>query len=167
MVQRPYANGRRRRRIGKNNIMAETTYESKITASTSNVDSIYKTVSNLSNLDKVKDLIPQDKIQEMEAGEDYIRFKVDGLGQKICIRIVGKEENNYVKFGLEDAPLPAEINFWIQMKAVEDGSSRIKLTLRGDIPMMIKMMFESKLKQGLDQAADMLAQMPFDQWQNK
>lgn len=147
--------------------MAETTYESKITASTSTVDSIYKTVSNLSNLDKVKDLIPQDKIQEMEAGEDYIRFKVDGLGQKICIRIEGKEENNFVKFGLEDAPLPAEINFWIQMKAVEDGSSRIKLTLRGDIPMMIKMMFESKLKQGLDQAADMLAQMPFDQWQNK
>lgn len=142
--------------------MSEKTYESKITSSRSSADSIYRICSNLTNLDKVKDLIPQDKIRDVETEEDYVRFKVDGLGQKVAIRIVAKEENNYIKFGLEDVPIAG--NFWIQMKEVAPGDTRLKLTMKADLPMMLKMMFESKLQNGLDQAADMLAAMPFDQW---
>lgn len=142
--------------------MSESKYESKITSSSCPAAQIYNVLGNLSNLERVRDLIPQDKIQEMEIQPDYVRIKVDGLGQKITIAIVDRIENDTVKFGIEGAPMDA--NFWIQLKEISPTDTRIRLTLKADIPMMFRMMIGSKLQQGLDQAADMLAQFPYNQW---
>lgn len=143
--------------------MSDTKYESKIVSSTASAEQIYRVFSNLKNVERVKDLIPKDKIQEMEISEDQIRIKVDGLGQKITIGIVDRIENDTIKFGLEGIPMDA--NFWVQLKQLSDNDTRIKLTLKADIPMMFKMMIGNKLQQGLDQAAEMLAQFPYAAWQ--
>ncbi|MEE0860829.1 MAG: SRPBCC family protein [Paludibacteraceae bacterium] len=143
--------------------MSDTKYESKIVSSTASAEQIYRVFSNLKNVERVKDLIPKDKIQEMEISENQIRIKVDGLGQKITIGIVDRIENDTIKFGLEGIPMQA--NFWVQLKQLADNDTRIKLTLKADIPMMFKMMIGNKLQQGLDQAADMLAQFPYAAWQ--
>ncbi len=142
--------------------MSESKYESKITSSSCSAAQIYNVLGNLSNLERVRDLIPKDKIQEMEIQPDYVRIKVDGLGQKITIAIVDRIENDTVKFGIEGAPMDA--NFWIQLKEISPTDTRIRLTIKADIPMMFRMMIGSKLQQGLDQAADMLAQFPYSQW---
>ena len=142
--------------------MAEVKYESKITKASANAEDVFAVLSDLSNLEKVRDLIPQDKIKDMEFDRDYARFKVDGLGQKICIRIVEREQCSVVKFGVENIPLQA--NMWIQMKQVDEKDTRLKLTIKADMPIMFKMMLDKKMKEGLDQAADMLAQMPYEQW---
>ncbi|MEE0923506.1 MAG: SRPBCC family protein [Paludibacteraceae bacterium] len=143
--------------------MSDTKYESKIVSSTASAEQIYRVFSNLKNVERVKDLIPKDKIQEMEISEDQIRIKVDGLGQKITSGIVDRIENDTIKFGLEGIPMDA--NFWVQLKQLADNDTRIKLTLKADIPMMFKMMIGNKLQQGLDQAADMLSQFPYAAWQ--
>ena len=143
--------------------MSESKYESKITSAPCSAQQIYRVLSDLSNIDRVKDLIPKDKIQEMEVEPDRIRMKVDGLGQKITIAIVDRIENDTIKFGAEGIPMDA--NFWIQLKEVSPADTRIRLTLKADIPMMFKLMLKNKLQEGLDQAADMLAQFPYAQWQ--
>jgi uncharacterized membrane protein len=143
--------------------MSDTKYESKIVSSTASAEQIYRVFSNLKNVERVKDLIPKDKIQEMEISENQIRIKVDGLGQKITIGIVDRIENDTIKFGLEGIPMDA--NFWVQLKQLSENDTRIKLTLKADIPMMFKMMIGNKLQQGLDQAAEMLAQFPYAAWQ--
>ena len=143
--------------------MSESKYESKITSAPCSAQQIYRVLSDLSNIDRVKDLIPKDKIQEMEVEPDRIRMKVDGLGQKITIAIVDRIENDTIKFGAEGIPMDA--NFWIQLKEVSPTDTRIRLTLKADIPMMFKLMLKNKLQEGLDQAADMLAQFPYAQWQ--
>ena len=102
-------------------------YESHIAKVAADASAIYSVVSDLRNLERVRDLIPQDKVQEFETDVDFIRLKVDGLGQKIIIRIVDRIENDTVKFGIEN--------------------------LAGN-----------KIQEGIDQAADMMAQMPFEQW---
>lgn len=142
--------------------MSESKYESKITSIPAPVEAVYKGLSNFKNLERVRDLIPQDKVQELEIEDDYIRMKVDGLGQKIVIRIVDRIENDTIKFGFENLPL--SLNFWIQLKEVAPEDTRMKLTLKADIPMMFKMMFEKKIQQGIDDAATMIAKMPFKQW---
>lgn len=142
--------------------MSEQKYESKITSSRSSAASIYRVVSDLSNLERVRPLIPEDKVKELEAESDYVRFKVDGLGQKITIRIIDKEENDFVKFGVDNIPM--EAFFWIQMKEVAPGDTRLRLTVKADMPMMLKMLFEKKLTEGLDKGAEMLAEMPFENW---
>ena len=143
--------------------MAESKYESKITSAPCPAAQIYHVLSNMQNLDRVKDLIPKDKIQEMEVEPDRVRLKVDGLGQKITIAIVDRIENDTIKFGAEGIPM--EANFWIQMKELSPTDTRLKLTVKADIPFMFKMMIEKKLQTGLDQAADMLAQFPYQMWQ--
>ena len=131
----------------------------KVSASAAQV---YGVFSNLRNLERVKDLIPKDKVQELEIGEESVRMKVDGLGQKITILIVDKTENEVIKYGAEGIPM--QMNFWIQMKEVAPMDTRIKLTLKADIPMMFKMMLDKKIQQGIDQAATMIAQFPFAAW---
>lgn len=146
-----------------NTIMAETKYESKISSAPCPAAQIYRVLSNLQNIEKVRDLIPQDKVQELEIESDHIRMKVDGLAQKITIAIVDRIENDTLKFGLEGIPMDA--NFWIQLKEVTPTDTRIKLTIKAEIPFMFKFMIEKKLQQGLDQAAEMLAQFPYAVWQ--
>ena len=143
--------------------MSETKYESKITSAPCSAQQIYRVMSNLQNLERVRDLIPKDKIQEMEIEPDRVRIKVDGLAQKSTSAIVDRIENDTVKFGAEGIPMDA--NFWIQLKELAPNDTRIKLTVKADIPMMFKMMIGKKLQDGLDQAADMLAQFPYSQWQ--
>jgi len=142
--------------------MSETKYESKITSSPCSAAQIYSVLSNLQNIERVRQFIPQDKVQEMEIEPDRIRMKVDGLAQKITIAIVDRIENDTIKFGAEGVPM--EANFWIQLKELTPTDTRIKLTVKADIPFMFKMMIGKKLQEGLDQAADMLAQFPYAQW---
>lgn len=142
--------------------MSECKYESAVTKVAASAGQIYAVFSNLKNIERVRDMIPQDKVQELEIGEDYIRMKVDGLGQKITISVVDKTENDVIKYGAEGIPM--QMNFWIQMKEVAPMDTRIKLTLKADIPMMFKLMLDKKIQQGIDQAAAMIAQFPFAQW---
>ena len=142
--------------------MSVSKYESKITSAGCPAEQIYRVLSNMENLERVREMIPQDKIQEMEIYPDRVRMKVDGLGQKITIAIVDRIENDTIKYGAEGIPMQA--NFWIQLKELSPVDTRIKLTVKADIPMMFKFMIEKKLQQGLDQAAEMLAQFPYSQW---
>lgn len=142
--------------------MSVTKYESKISSAPCSAQQIYRVLSDMRSLERVRDLIPQDKVQEMNIEPDRVRMKVDGLAQKITIAIVDRIENDTIKFGLEGIPMDG--NFWIQLKEVSPTDTRIKLTVKADIPFMFKFMIEKKLQTGLDQAADMLAQFPYAQW---
>lgn len=142
--------------------MSEQKYESKIQSIPAPVEKVYPVLSNLMNLERVRELIPPDKVQEMEISEDSVKFKVDGLAQKVTIRIVDKIENDTIKFGLDNMPMAA--NFWIQLKEVTPSDTRVKLTVKADIPVFFRMMIEKKLQQGIDDAAVMLTQFPYTQW---
>ena len=143
--------------------MSQSKYESKITSAPCSAAQIYRVLSDMKNLERVREYIPKDKVQEMDIEPDRVRIKVDGLAQKITIAIVDRIENDTIKFGAEGIPMDA--NFWIQMKEVSPTDTRLKLTVKADIPFMFKMMLEKKLQTGLDQAADMLAKFPYAMWQ--
>lgn len=140
--------------------MADIKYESKIGQIAANDTTVFAVLSNLENINRFRDAIPQDKIKDMEVTSDCIRFKVEGLAQKIAIAIVEKEEYKTIKFGAENLPIP--FNVWIQLKQVAEQDTRIRITIKTDMPMMFKMMFDKKLQQGLDQAIDMLCQIPYN-----
>ncbi len=142
--------------------MAEARYESKIGQVAAGDKAIFDVLSNLENLNKVRDLIPEDKVQELEISPDCIRVKVGGLAQKIAIRIVEKEEYKTIKFGADNIPMA--VNVWIQLKQMAENDTRMRITLKADIPMMFRMMLDKKMQQGLDQAVDMLCRLPYNNW---
>lgn len=142
--------------------MSEQKYESKIESIPAPVAQVYPVLSNLSNLERVRDMIPQDRVKELDITPDAVKMKVDGLGQKLTLRIVDRIENDTVKFGLDN--LPMDMNCWIQLKEVAPNDTRVKITVKADIPMMFRLMLDKKIQQGLDDAARMLTQFPYSQW---
>jgi hypothetical protein len=142
--------------------MSVSKYESKVCSIPCDAHTVYSVLSRLDSLERVRDLIPQDKVRELEIMPDCIRMKVDGLGQKICIRIVDRKEDDTIKFGIENIPM--DMNFWIQLKQVAPCDTRVRLTLHADMPMMFRMMLGSKIQKGLDDGAQMLTQFPYELW---
>jgi carbon monoxide dehydrogenase subunit G len=140
--------------------MAEIKYESKIGQIAANDQKIFAVLSNLENLNIFRELIPEDKVKELEITPDRIRMKIEGLAQKIAIAVVEKEEFKTIKFGAESLPIP--FNVWIQLKHMDEQDTRIRITVKTDLPIMFKMMFDKKMQQGLDQAIDLLCQIPYN-----
>ena len=140
--------------------MAEIKYESKIGQVNASTSSVYAVLTNLENLQRFKEVIPQDKIKELEINKDSIRFKVEGLGLKITIKIVEKEENKLIKYGAENIPIP--LNAWIQLKEVDAHDTRMRITIKTDVPMMLRMMLNAKMQTSLDQAIDMLCSIKYE-----
>ena len=60
-----------------------------------NDERIFTMLSDLSNLERIKDRIPQDKIKNFEFDSDTCSFAVDPVG-KITFQIVEREPNNQV-----------------------------------------------------------------------
>jgi carbon monoxide dehydrogenase subunit G len=140
--------------------MADIKYESKIGQIAASQEKVFSVLSNLENIRHFLDVIPQDKVKDIEISSDRIRFKVEALAQKITIAILEKEEYKTIKFGAENMPIP--FNVWIQLKQVAEMDTRIRITIKTDLPVMFKMMFDKKIQQGLDQAIDMLSQVPYN-----
>ena len=116
-------------------------------------EKVYETLSNLQNLERVKDRLPGDKMQNLVFDNDSISIEVPPVG-KVAMRIVEREEPQTIKFGSVDSPVP--FHFWIQLLPVTDESCKMKLTLKADINPFIKMMVEKPLREGIEKMADVL-----------
>jgi hypothetical protein len=132
-----------------------TTYESDIKTISSNEEVVFGILSDLNNLKKIQEQNPPtDKVKDLEFDTDSCRFVVEGFG-KIGFKIIEREPNKTIKFESENAPV--KVNVWIQLKQIEESKTAMKLTVKADLPAMIKMMVDKKLKEGVNMVADLLA----------
>lgn len=133
-----------------------TTYESDIKTISSNEEVVFGILSDLNNLKKLQDNPAlTDKVKDLHFDTDSCSFSVDPVG-KVGFRIIEREPFKTIKFASEHAPV--SVNVWIQLKQVAENDTKMKLTLKADLPMMIKMMVDKKLKEGINTIADMIAQ---------
>lgn len=135
-----------------------TKFESSIKQIPYPVEDVYRNISDLSNLERVRDRIPQDKLQDFQFDSDSVQVSVSPVGT-IKLRICEREDNKCVKFETEQSPLP--FNLWIQVLPVDSSSSKMKVTVKADIPFMLKGMVSGPLQDGVDKIADALSQIPF------
>jgi carbon monoxide dehydrogenase subunit G len=90
---------------------------------------------------------------------DSCRFQISGMGLAE-IRIIEREPAKTIKIS-SSGSLPVNIVFWIQLLPVDAYETKLRLTLDADMSMMIKMMVNKKLEEGINQMADMLAALPY------
>jgi hypothetical protein len=131
-----------------------TTYESDIKTISSNEEVVFGILTDLNNLKKlqeIKDLTG--KVNDLQFDSDSCSFYVEGFG-KLGFRIIEREPFKTVKFESENAPF--QVNVWVQLNQVAENETAIKLTLNADLPMMIKLMVDKKLKEGINMVADLL-----------
>ena len=135
-----------------------TKFESNVKQILYPVEDVYRNISDLSNLERVRDRIPQDKLQDFQFDSDSVQVSVSPVGT-IKLRICEREENKCVKFETEQSPLA--FNLWIQVLPVDSTSSKMKVTVKADIPFMLKGMVSGPLQDGVEKIADALSQIPF------
>jgi hypothetical protein len=136
-----------------------TKFESSIKPIPYPVENVYRNISDLSNLERVRDRIPEDKLEDFQFDSDSVQVSVSPVGV-IKLRIIEREENRCVKFETEQSPLP--FNLWIQVLPVSATESKMKVTVKADIPFMLKGMVAGPLQDGVEKIADALAQIPYE-----
>lgn len=120
---------------------------------------VYKNLSDLSNLDRIREKIPQDKLQDLSFDSDHIAIKVPMAGE-IKMHIVEREEPKNIKFETEESPIP--FTFWIQILPVDEFTCKMKLTIKAELNPFIKGMVQKPLKEGLEKMADVLQMIKYE-----
>ena len=135
-----------------------TTFESSIKVIPFSQEAVYSKISDLNNLEQVKDRIPQDKIQNFEFDTDSINFTVSPMGN-VCLRIIEREPCKLVKVETANSPLP--FNLWIQLVATDESQCKMKITVKAELNPFIKGMVSKPLQEGLEKMAEVIAQIPY------
>jgi len=135
-----------------------TKFESSVKQIAYPVEDVYRNISDLSNLERVRDRVPADKLDSFKFDSNSVEVSVPPVGT-IKLRIIEREENKCVKFETEQSPMP--FNLWIQMLPVSETESKMKVTVKADIPFMLKGMVSGPLQDGVEKIADALSQIPF------
>lgn len=122
-------------------------------------DAVYAKLSDLGNIDKVKDLLPKDKVESLSFDKDSVSISVAPVGN-ITLKVIERDEPKCVK--LESVNSPVAFNLWIQIVAVTDTSCKIRLTIMAELNMFIKGMVSKPLQEGLNKAVDVLAAIKYE-----
>ena len=135
-----------------------TKFESSIREIQAPQQKVYDLLSNLENLEKVRDRVPEDKLKDFSFDHDSLSVNVPPVGS-ISMRIVEREEPKTIKFETEQSPVP--FNFWIQLLPVTDDSCKMKLTIKAELNPFIKTMVQKPLQEGLEKIADALQMIDY------
>ena len=135
-----------------------TKFESSVKQIPYPVEDVYRNISDLSNLERIRDRVPEDKLNSFSFDSDSVSVNVTPVGD-LKLRIIEREENKCVKFETEQSPLP--FNLWIQVLPVSDTESKMKVTVKADIPFMLMGMVSGPLQDGVEKIADALSQIPY------
>ena len=116
---------------------------------------VFAMLSDLSNLQRVRNSIPEDSIKAFSFTDDHCSFEVSPIG-KIEFRIVDREPNKTIKFETTQSPVPLQL--WIQLKQVA-----MKLTVRADLNPFLKPMVSKPMQEAVEKISEILARLPYEE----
>lgn len=135
-----------------------TKFESSVKHVQASQEAVYAKLSDLSNLEHLKDRIPADKVNNLSFDSDSLSFEVSPVGI-ITLEIVEREPCKCIKFGTTVSPLP--FNLWIQIVPVTETECKMKLTIGMELNPFMKAMVQKPLQEGLEKMADALSMVSY------
>lgn len=134
------------------------TFESSIRQIDYPQERVYALLSDMNNIDKVKDRIPEDKSNGLTFDTNSIGINTPMGAVKLVI--VEREAPKCIKFETAESPLP--FNFWIQILPVSETTSKMKLTIKAELNPFIKGMVSKPLTEGIEKIADALQAIHYE-----
>lgn len=134
-------------------------FESSVKVINYSQECVYGKMSDLRNLEKIKDRIPSDKIQKFECTEDSVTISVSPVGDLI-LQVVDRDEPKCLKFETTKSPVP--LNLWIQLLRVNEDQCKMRLTVRAEVNLFMKGIVSKPLKEGIEKMAEVLAMIPYN-----
>ena len=136
-----------------------TSFESPVKTIPAAIETVFDTLSDFSNLERLRDKIPEDKVQNFSCDSDNCRFTLSPAGN-IAVRIVEREPYKTIKLETVESPVPFFI--WVQLLPTPEGNTALKLTLRAELNPFIRGMISKPLQEGVNKLAETIAFLPFD-----
>ena len=130
------------------------TVESKVGKILRPAEEIY---AILSDFRKIESLVPKDQVKNFIATDDSCSFEVEKAGT-MEIKIVNREPFSLIKY-TGGGSIPLQFFFWVQLKEAAPGDTRIKLTLKAEIPQMMQFMVKGKIEKALNDLIDKISAM--------
>ncbi|WP_036908099.1 polyketide cyclase [Xylanibacter ruminicola] len=137
----------------------ESKFESSVKLVPYSQQAVYNNISDLTNLEKVRDRVPEDKVQGFSFDTDTVSINVAPVGE-LKLRICDREEPKCVKFETVQSPVP--FNVWVQVLPVDENSSKMKVTVKAELNPFIKSMVEKPLQEGVEKIAEALAMVHYE-----
>ena len=131
-----------------------TKFESTVKVIPYSQERVYEKLSDLSNLEALKDRLPEDKVKDISFDSDTLSFSVAPVGQ-LTLKIVEREPSKCIKFETTNSPLP--FNLWIQLVATTDEECKLKATIGMELNPFMKAMVQKPLQEGLEKMAETLS----------
>ena len=135
-----------------------TKFESTVKVIPYSQERVYEKLSDLSNLEALKDRLPEDTVKDISFDSDTLSFSVAPVGQ-LTLKIVEREPSKCIKFETTNSPLP--FNLWIQLVATTDEECKLKATIGMELNPFMKAMVQKPLQEGLEKMVDMLAMIQY------
>ena len=129
-------------------------FESSVKVIPYSQERVYSKLSDLSNLEAIKDRLSQDKVQDLSFDSDTLSFSVSPIGH-LTLQIVEREPSKCIKLATTNSPIP--FNMWIQLVATGEEECKVKVTIGMDINPFMKAMVQKPLQEGLEKMVEMLA----------
>ena len=137
---------------------SESKFESSVEQIPYPQEAVYRNISDLTNLEKVRDRVPEDKVNDFNFDQDTVSLNVAPVGE-LKLRICERDEPKCVKFETVQSPVP--FNVWIQVLPVDENNSKMKVTVKAELNPFIRSMVEKPLQDGVEKIADALAQVQY------
>jgi len=129
----------------------EVKVESKIGVLHSECSHIYAFLSDCNNFQQ---FAKSDKVKEWRSDSNSCSFVVEDVGN-LAFSIVERQQDSLVKFTIDNAQAE-NIFLWVQMKSVDYGITRVKLTTKLEVNPMMSVLISKPLKAGLDRIVETL-----------
>ena len=136
-----------------------TSFESKEKQIAYPQESVYRVISDLNNLERIRDRIPSDKIQDFSYDSDSVTVNVPLVGT-VSMRVVERTEPECVKF--ESVQSPMSFNLWVQVMPDDDNTSKVKVSVKADIPFLLSGLVSGPLQEGVDKVAEALTMIHYE-----
>ena len=133
-------------------------FESSVKVIPFSQERVYEKISDLSNLESIKDRVPEDKIKDLVFDADSISFSVSPVGV-IRLEIIERTPHKCVKFTTTDSPLPFKL--WVQLVPNSAEECKLKITIDVEMNPFIAGMVKKPLMDGLEKMATMLSHIQY------
>ena len=129
-------------------------YESSVKHIPYPQDRVYAKLEDLSNIEGIKDKLPQDKIKDLTYSRDEASVNMPPLGN-VTLRVIDREIPKCIKLEVVGSPIP--VNIWIQIIPDGENASKMRVVTKAEINFMLRSMIEKPLKEGIEKIAEALS----------
>lgn len=136
-----------------------TEFESVVKTIPHSQEDVYRVLSDMRNIDIVKEMIPEDKIKDFSFDQNRVAFTVDAIG-KVVFNVIDREPSSLIRFQSEK--LPFTVNMRIELAAKAEKSTELQMIVESNLNPFMKGMVQKPMKDAIDRISDALSKLPYD-----